>query len=149
MCYCSGDTPARPACLLPLFSTVLLYWLIFSFILSFLHYVHDACGFKINKIKLSLVFLLLFEPEASNLALLFIRSDLLLGLLWTRSEYGLPVGFDRNGVISACNAVTSVWWSRKHVAFYNAGLLAYPKPFALSLGGSTKSMSLQSQAVSP
>ena len=77
--------------------------------LSFLHYVHDACGVKISKIKLSLVFLLLFDPEASNLALLYIiRSHLLLGLLWTRSDYGFPVGFDRNGFISASTAVTSV-----------------------------------------
>ena len=181
MCYCSGDTPARPACLLqflldspPLLVNFLIYfnpftarvlggvckmtltfesvdeilWCDHSFYkmklanlvemflwlhlavkgLSFLHYVHDACGVKITKIKLSLVFLLLFDLEASNLALLFIRSHLLLGLLWTRSDYGLPVGFDRNGVISACTAVTqSVWWSRKHVAFYNAGSLVLPQ----------------------
>ena len=142
MCYCSGDTPARPACPLhffldspPLLVNFLIYFNPFSarvlggvckmtltfesvneilwcdhsnessppvlshgamcfskfykmklanlveiFLwlhlavkgLSFLHYVHDACGVKISKIKLSLVFLLLFDPEASNLALLFI-----------------------------------------------------------------------------
>ena len=142
MCYCSGDTPARPACPLhffldnpPLLVNFLIYFnpftarvlggvckmtltfesvneilwcdhsnessppvlshgamcfskfykmklanLVEIFLwlhlvvkgLSFLHYVHDACGVKISKIKLSLVFLLLFDPEASNLALLFI-----------------------------------------------------------------------------
>ena len=57
----------------------------------------------------------------------FIRSHLLLGLLWTRPDYGLPVGFDRNGFISASTAVTSVWWSREHVAFYSAGSLVLPQ----------------------
>ena len=199
MCYCSGDTPARPACLLhffldspPLLVNVLVYFNPFSarvlggvckmtltfesvneilwcdhsnessppvlshgamcfskfykmklanlveiFLwlhlavkgLSFLHYVHDAFGVKISKIKLSLVFLLLFDPEASNLALLFIYYSFspFTGVAMDPSDHGLPVGFDRNGFISASTAVTSVWWSREHVAFYNAGSLDLPQ----------------------
>ena len=59
--------------------------------LSFLHYVHDACGVKISKIKLSLVFLLLFDPEASNLALLLIL--FVLTFYWGYYGPDLTMGF--------------------------------------------------------
>ena len=59
--------------------------------LSFLHYVHDACGVKISKIKLSLVFLLLFDPEASNLALLLIV--FVLTFYWGYYGPDLTMGF--------------------------------------------------------